>query len=97
MHPLRAKVAPHPLRPWLRPERSCAAAVRDRRQEFHPNAKRLGDRREPCPVRIEPGLEGALFYGILGCLPTALLGAVVGGVVGAGRAMGENEKEEHSR
>jgi hypothetical protein len=41
---------------------------------------------EPGPF-IEPGLQGAMFgamwYGVLGCIPAALLGGIIGGVVAA--------------
>jgi hypothetical protein len=46
---------------------------------------------EPGPW-VAPGPEGAgfgaLVYGVLGCIPTALVGAIVGGVVAARRDAG---------
>lgn len=52
---------------------------------------------EPGP-EVPPGLDGAAFgalvYGTLGCIPAVLLGAVVGGLVGANRAPGRNHTAE---
>jgi hypothetical protein len=52
---------------------------------------------EPGPW-VPPGPEGAgfgaLVYGVLGCIPTALIGAIVGGVVAACRDAGGRANAE---
>src|SRR6266853_6812382 len=52
---------------------------------------------EPGPW-VAPGPEGAgfgaLVYGIFGCIPTALVGAIVGGVVAARRDAGGHGNAE---
>lgn len=54
---------------------------------------------EPGP-EVPPGLEGAgfgaLVYGALGCIPAVLLGAIIGGLVGANRATGSDAMAEGS-